>query len=159
MEIVQALVLITDLKSFTRAVEATDSAQSAMSLKIKRLEDALGRRLLERMLCLVRLSQDGAIFLVAVRKLVATHEGALGVSGVERRRLSVRTSHHIVGAELPWLFHQIGLAEPALTLGIRIASSWKILDIFGSGTSDATIVLRHNNHRTDDEVPMEEPLG
>ncbi|MGC7407493.1 LysR family transcriptional regulator, partial [Pandoraea pneumonica] len=71
MEAVQAFVLTTDLKSFTRAAEAMDSTQSAVSLKIKRLEDALGRRLLERTPRLVRLSQDGAAFLVAARELVA----------------------------------------------------------------------------------------
>lgn len=59
LEAVQAFVLTADLKSFTRAAEAMDSTQSAVSLKIKRLEDALGRRLLERTPRLVRLSQDG----------------------------------------------------------------------------------------------------
>ena len=103
LEAVQAFVLTADLKSFTRAAEAMDSTQSAVSLKIKRLEDALGRRLLERTPRLVRLSQDGAAFLVAARELVAAHEGALGAFGVERRRLSVGISHHIVGAELPRL--------------------------------------------------------
>ncbi|MBA4229435.1 MAG: LysR substrate-binding domain-containing protein [Ralstonia sp.] len=159
MEAVQAFVLTADLKSFTRAAEAMDSTQSAVSLKIKRLEDALGRRLLERTPRLVRLSQDGAAFLVAARELVAAHEGALGAFGVERRRLSVGISHHIVGAELPRLLRQMGLAEPALTLEIRIASSWEILDIFESGALDAAIVLRHDNRRTDGEVLMEEPFG
>lgn len=48
IEAVQAFVRVADLKSFTRAAEAMDSAQSAVSLKIKRLEEVLGRRLLER---------------------------------------------------------------------------------------------------------------
>ena len=48
VEAVQAFVLAADLQSFTRAAEALDTTQSAVSLKIKRLEDQLGRRLLER---------------------------------------------------------------------------------------------------------------
>jgi len=48
IEAVQAFVLAAELKSFTRAAEAMDTTQSAVSLKIKRLEDGLGRRLLER---------------------------------------------------------------------------------------------------------------
>ena len=47
VEAVQAFVLVADLNSFTRAAEAMDSTQSAISLKIKRLEDGLGRRLIE----------------------------------------------------------------------------------------------------------------
>ena len=38
LEAVQAFVLVADLKSFTRAAEAMDTTQSAVSLKIKRLE-------------------------------------------------------------------------------------------------------------------------
>ena len=45
--------------SFTRAAEAMDTTQSAVSLKIKRLEAGLGRRLLERTPRLVRLSAEG----------------------------------------------------------------------------------------------------
>ncbi|MFT0737255.1 LysR family transcriptional regulator [Ralstonia wenshanensis] len=159
LEAVQAFVLTADLKSFTRAAEAMDSTQSAVSLKIKRLEDALGRRLLERTPRLVRLSQDGAAFLAGARDLVAAHEGALGSFGAERRRLSVGMSHHIVGAELPRLLRQMGRAEPTLTLEIRIASSWEILEMFEAGVLDAAIVLRHDNRRTDGEVLMEEPFG
>ena len=43
IEAVQAFVLTADLKSFTRAAEAMDTTQSAVSLKIKRLEHGLGR--------------------------------------------------------------------------------------------------------------------
>lgn len=159
LEAVQAFVLTADLKSFTRAAEAMDSTQSAVSLKIKRLEEALGRRLLERTPRLVRLSQDGSAFLGPARELVAAHEGALGSFGVERRRLSVGMSHHIVGAELPHLLRQMGRAEPGLTLEIRIASSWEILDLFESGALDAAVVLRHDHRRNDGDVLMEEPFG
>ncbi len=159
LEAVQAFVLTADLKSFTRAAEAMDSTQSAVSLKIKRLEDALGHRLLERTPRLVRLSQDGAAFLVRARELVAAHEDALGAFGTEQRRLSVGMSHHIVGAELPHLLRQMGRAEPGLTLEIRIASSWEILDIFENGALDAAIVLRHDHRRSDGDVLMEEPFG
>ena len=159
LEAVQAFVLTADLKSFTRAAEAMDSTQSAVSLKIKRLEDTLGRRLLERTPRLVRLSQDGSAFLGPARDLVAAHEGAMGSFGVERRRLSVGMSHHIVGAELPRLLRQMSRAEPALTLEIRIDSSREILDAFEDGALDAAVILRHDSRRTDGEVLMEEPFG
>ena len=159
LEAVQAFVLTADLKSFTRAAEAMDSTQSAVSLKIKRLEDALGRRLLERTPRLVRLSQDGSAFLGPARDLVAAHAGAVGSFGEERRRLSVGMSHHIVGAELPRLLRQMRRAEPALTLEIRIGSSREILDAFEDGALDAAVILRHDSRRTDGEVLMEEPFG
>src|ERR1700748_3046125 len=78
LEAVQAFVLTADFKSFTRAAEAMDTTQSAVSLKIKRLEDTLGRRLLERTPRLVRLSADGNAFLEPARNLVAAHHCAIG---------------------------------------------------------------------------------
>ena len=116
IEAVQAFVLTADLKSFTRAAEALDTTQAAVSLKIKRLEQGLGRRLLERTPRLVRLSIDGSTFLDSARALVAAHQGAVGSFGVEQRRLVVSISHHIVGAELPLLLKRMNAAEPGLVL-------------------------------------------
>src|SRR5260221_5670901 len=97
IEAVQAFVLTADFKSFTRAAEAMDTTQSAVSLKIKPLEDGLGRRLLERTPRLVRLSADGSAFLGPARNLVARHQGAVGSFGLARRRLLGR-----VRRDLPW---------------------------------------------------------
>src|SRR5262249_43848444 len=94
LEAVQAFLLVADLKSFTRAAEAMDTTQSAVSLKIKRLEDDLGRRLLDRTPRLVRLSADGTTFLGAARDLVAAHQSAVGSFAVAQRRLTVGISHH-----------------------------------------------------------------
>jgi DNA-binding transcriptional LysR family regulator len=158
IEAVQAFVLTADLKSFTRAAEAMDTTQSAVSLKIKRLEDGLGRRLLERTPRLVRLSADGNAFLGAARHLVAAHHGAVGSFGIERRRLVVGISHHIVGAELPLLLKRLGSAEPALVLEMRVSTSREVLDEFDRGVIDAAIVLRHDNRRHGETI-LEEAFG
>jgi DNA-binding transcriptional LysR family regulator len=159
IEAVQAFVLTADLKSFTRAAEAMDTTQSAVSLKIKRLEQGLGRRLLERTPRLVRLSADGNAFLSAARNLVAAHHGAVGSFGIRRHRLIVGISHHIVGAELPLLLKRMGSAEPALVLEMRISTSREVLDEFDRGAIDAAIVLRHDNRRRGGETILEEAFG
>ncbi len=159
IEAVQAFVLTADLKSFTRAAEAMDTTQSAISLKIKRLEDGLGRRLLERTPRLVRLSADGSAFLGPARTLVAAHQGAVASFGVEKRRLVVGISHHIVGAELPILLRRMNSAEPGLVLEMRVSTSREILEDFDSGVLDAAIVLRHDNRRRDGETILEEAFG
>lgn len=56
IDTVQAFVLVADFASFTRAAEALDTSQAAISLKLKRLEERLGYRLLERTPRHVRLS-------------------------------------------------------------------------------------------------------
>ncbi|WP_024506624.1 LysR family transcriptional regulator [Bradyrhizobium sp. ARR65] len=159
IEAVQAFVLTADLKSFTRAAEALDTTQSAVSLKIKRLEDGLGRRLLERTPRVVRLSADGNTFLQAARNLVAAHHGAVSAFGVKRRRLVVGISHHIVGAELPLLLKRMSGAEPGLVLEMRVSTSREVLADFEQGAIDAAIVLRHDNRRRDGETILEEAFA
>jgi len=78
-----------------------------VSLKIKRLEDGLGRRLLDRTPRLVRLSADGGTFLGPARALIAARGGAIGSFGVARRRPIVGITDHIVGAELPVLLKRM----------------------------------------------------
>lgn len=159
IEAVQAFVLTADFKSFTRAAEAMDTTQSAVSLKIKRLEATLGRRLLERTPRLVRLSADGSAFLGPARDLVTAHHGAVGSFGLEQRRLVVGISHHIVGPELPLLLKRMSGAEPTLVLEMRVSTSREVLDEFDRGTIDAAIVLSHDNRRQSGEPILEEAFG
>jgi DNA-binding transcriptional LysR family regulator len=156
IEAVQAFVLVADLKSFTRAAEALATTQSAISLKIKRLEDGLGRRLLERTSRLVRLSSEGMIFLEPARSLVAAHQGAVGSFETERRRLVVGINHHIVGAELPRLLKQVNSSEPGVVMEMRISTSRDLVAAFDRGELDAAVVLRHDNRRDGGEIIMEE---
>jgi DNA-binding transcriptional LysR family regulator len=159
IEAVQAFILAADLNSFTRAAEAMDSTQSAVSLKIKRLEDGLGRRLLERTPRMVRLSAEGSAFLNAARNLVAAHQSAVGAFAVEHRRLTVGISHHIVGAELPALLKRMNAMDPGLVIGLHIDASRAVLEAFDSGELDAAIALRHDAKRRDGEKLFEEQFG
>jgi DNA-binding transcriptional LysR family regulator len=159
IEAVQAFVLTADLKSFTRAAEAMDSTQSAVSLKIKRLEDGLGRRLLERTPRMVRLSADGSAFLEPARNLVTAHQGAVGSFGLARRRLVVGISHHVVGAELPLLLRRTSAAEPGLVLEMRVSTSREVIEELDDGAIDAAIVLRHDNRRKGGQTILEEQFA
>src|SRR5262245_55033524 len=98
LDAVRAFVLIADLASFTRAAAALDTTQSAVSLKLKRLEQKIGRRLLERTPRRVRLSGEGMSFLPAARDLVSAHERAIGRLTGEQRRITVGISDHVAGA-------------------------------------------------------------
>jgi DNA-binding transcriptional LysR family regulator len=160
LEAVQAFLLVADLRSFTRAAEALETTQSAVSLKIRRLEDGLGRRLLERTPRLVRLSADGAGFLEPARALVAAHQNALRSFGGAPRRLVIGISHHIVGAELPVVLKRLNSSEPGLVVEMRVAASREVLDEFERGELDAALVLRQDgNRRRDGERVLEEDFG
>lgn len=153
---VQAFVLVADLASFTRAAAALNSSQAAVSLKIRRLEKALGRRLLDRTPRLVRLSPDGANFLAAARELVAAQQKALGSFAKEQRRIVVSISHHIVGTDLPKLLQYLHRSDPGLVVEVRIATSQEAIAALDAGTADCAIVLNHDGKRRGGDILFRE---
>lgn len=159
LEAVQAFVSVADFKSFTRAAEALGSTQSAVSLKLKRLEDRLGRRLVERTPRLVRLSAEGTAFLPAARDLVDAHARAFATFKIEHRRLVIGISTHVVGPELPRLLKRIGEQEANLVVEMHVAASHEVLKEFDDGQLDAAIVLSHDDMRRDGEKLMKEHFG
>jgi DNA-binding transcriptional LysR family regulator len=139
-------------------------------LKIKRLEDGLGRRLLDRTPRSVRLSAEGSAFLDPARALVAAHQNALGSFIIEQqRRVVIGISQHVVGAELPLVLKRMNSAEPKSVVELRVSDSRDVLDDFDRGLLDAAIVLQHDDRRLDrgrnhssvpdGEIILEEKFG
>lgn len=148
IDAVRAFVLIAELHSFTRAAEAMGSTQSATSLKLKRLETQLGRRLVERTPRVIRLSSEGTAFLAAARELLSAHERAMAAFSVTPRRLAVGISQLLVGADLPKLLRRITDRFPALMLELHAGGSRELLRAFDEDRLDAVIVLRpDSDHR------------
>ncbi len=158
LDAVQAFVLVADLSSFTRAAEALDTTQSAVSLKLKRLEERLGRRLLERTPRRVRLSQEGAAFLDAARDLLQAHERALHGRVETRLSLRVGISDQSAGAELPSLLAKVGAYDRSLRIEVRIGSSAHLIAAFDNGELDAAIVCGADG-RPGDELLFTEPYA
>ena len=48
VDAVQAFVSIAEFRSFTKAADALGTTQGAISVRLKRLEDRLGHKLIER---------------------------------------------------------------------------------------------------------------
>jgi DNA-binding transcriptional LysR family regulator len=142
VDAVRAFVLIADFQSFTRAAEALDTSQAAISLKLKRLEDRLGEKLIERTSRLVRLSARGLAFLDAARDFLAAHERAVAALSGTSRRFTVGVADQVAGPELPLLLARLHAHDPALLIEVEIAASRHLLDAFDRGVLDAVIVRR-----------------
>ena len=158
LDAVQAFVRTTELGSFTRAAEAMQTTQSAVSLKLKRLEDRLGCRLLERTPRYVQLSAQGAAFLPHARALLGMHDHALSVFAGARQRLTIGISDHVAGPELPALIARMNTQDPQLLIEIRIGSSGVLLQSFDRRELD-TVIVRLQAGRSDGENLAEEKFG
>ncbi|MCX4164047.1 MULTISPECIES: LysR family transcriptional regulator [Paraburkholderia] len=161
LDAVRAFVLVADLHSFTRAADALDTTQSAVSLKLKRLETHLGKQLVERTPRLVRLTGDGDTFLVAARDLLSAHERALGALAVERRRLSLGLSEHVTGAGLPALLAKLNAYDPGLLIELHMGPSAALRTQFDERRLDAAIVRHEPDDvlRDDAQLLFGEALG
>lgn len=158
LDAVQAFVHIAELGSFTRAAEATQTTQSAVSLKLKRLEERLDCRLIERTPRHVQLSSRGEAFLHHARELLAVHDRAFAALNESRQRLTIGISDHVAGPDLPALIARMNAQDPQLLIEIRIGSSGDLLQSFDRRELDAAIVRLHVR-RTDGVLVTEENFG
>ena len=158
LEAVRAFIHIAELGSFTRAAEALRTTQAAVSLKLKRLEERLGFRLVERTPRYVELSAHGATFLEHARKLIEVHDRAISMVAGARRRLTIGISDHVAGPELPALIARMNAQDPQLLIEIRIGSSGDLLQSFDRRELD-TVIVRLHAGRSDGDVLTEEKFG
>jgi DNA-binding transcriptional LysR family regulator len=158
VEAVKAFVTIADLQSFTRAAEALGTTQGAISVKLKRLEDQVGQKLIERTPRLVRLSAQGAVFLESARDFLAAHDRAIAGLTSVRRRFALGIATHVGGPEVPTLLARLNAHDPALTIEVRLNDSRDLLDAFDRGEIDAAIIDREDDRR-DGEVLAPEHFG
>lgn len=140
LDAVRAFVQVADLSSFTRAAHTLGTTQSAVSLKLKRLEAQLGQSLLERTPRSVRLSQAGAAFLDSARELLEAHTRAVTSIGVERRRLRIGLSEHVAGADLHRIVAALHRHDPRLVVEMHLGLSAALHAQYEDRQLDACIV-------------------
>ncbi|MGJ5181521.1 LysR family transcriptional regulator [Bradyrhizobium oligotrophicum] len=153
---VRAFLLVAELESFTRSAEALGTTQAAVSLKLQRLEAALGKRLLDRSPRAVRLTAEGAAFLENARALVAAHDLALTGTPRSRPRLSLGISDHAAGPELVPMLQQFQAIATELVLSVSIGLSRDLLDRYDAGALDAVIVRQEASRRGGETLAIDE---
>ena len=158
LDAVEAFTRIVELGSFTHAADAMQTTQAAISLKLKRLEERLGCRLVERTPRYVQLSAKGETFLEHARELLAAHDRAVASLARVRQRLTIGISDHVAGPELPTLIARMNAQDPQLLIEIRIGSSGDLLQSFDRRELDTVIVRLHADRR-DGKLLVEEQFG
>ncbi|SMF99430.1 LysR family transcriptional regulator [Burkholderia singularis] len=162
LDAVRAFVLVADLASFTRAADALGTTQSAVSLKLKRLESQLGQQLVERTPRRVMLSAEGAAFLPAARDLLDAHERALGTLSAGPRRLSIGVSEHVAVPDLPAVLSSLHRHDPGLVLAMHVGMSAGLLAQYDERRLDAVFVRHEPGEdppRDDATTLFTEPLA
>lgn len=158
VDAVRTFLLVAKFESFTKAADYLDTTQGVVSVKLKRLEERLGFRLLDRTPRSVRLSKDGGAFIGAAREFIEAHDRALRRPAAQPARLSLGVTHNFVDTKLPTLLSTLHMYDPALMIEVHVGDSRWLLGELDNRNLDAAIVRRVEG-RSDGCVITHEQLG
>lgn len=141
---VELFLLVADTLHFGRAAVRAGIAQPALSLQIRRLEQALGFRVFNRTSRRVTLSAEGEAFrLSAQRGLAALREGVLAgrlIASGYAGRLVVGYSGTAMLMQLPRVLRAFSRDHPRIDLELREVASAPQLQLLTDGALDAAFV-------------------
>jgi DNA-binding transcriptional LysR family regulator len=145
----RAFALVAELKSFTAAGDCLGATQSAISLRIAKLETAIGARLLARTPRAVALTADGARFLAHAEAILARHDAALAEleSGEAPVPLRLAVSDHAAGAYLPSTLAALKTSGIASLLDVVVGPSTEMRQLFDQQEADAAVVRSDTGRR------------
>lgn len=156
----RAFVAAADLRSFTAAGTCLGATQSAISLRIARLEERVGRRLMARTPRAVGLTPEGTRLLAHARTILAAHDRAVAEmeGGAGRSTIRLAVSDHAAGGRLAAALAGLRSALPLLAPDVVVGLSSAMRAAYDRGEADAAIV-RQESGRRDGTALFEDPLA
>lgn len=141
-EAVLTFVLVSEQKSFTKAAHALNTTQSAVSMRLRRLEEQLGTLLVERSTRMLKLSSAGKAFLQPARDFLKAHDCAVAVFEGHRPHLRIGISHHLLGVDISQVLESIAHQNSDLIVNLAVDGSEALLARYEQGELDAIILMK-----------------
>jgi DNA-binding transcriptional LysR family regulator len=137
----KTFVTVAAAPSFTEAGRRLELTQSTVSDHIRRLEQAVGRRLFVRDTHAHALTGDGEMLLVHARLILEAHERAeLQFSGPRLRgRVRFGTSDDLVLGPLPEVLAAFRRLHPDVELDMTIGVTAKLYELLDGGALDIIV--------------------
>jgi len=137
----RAFVTVADARNFTAAGEAVGATQSAVSIRIRKLEERLGQRLMERNARNVSLTRFGTTFLPDARRLLQLHDDAAvrAIGAARSRSFELAVSDYTAGDLLPKILGPLRELPDGRRLSVEVGRSFDLADAFAAGRYDAVI--------------------
>lgn len=142
IDLVRSFVAIADTGSFTAAGEAVARTQSAVSVQIRRLEETLGQKLLERTTRSIELTREGETFLAYARRILDLNDESIRrLSAPELEgRIRLGITEYFVPDDLPSMLARFARAFPGVELEARMGLSIELREHLAAGRLDAAIL-------------------
>jgi DNA-binding transcriptional LysR family regulator len=144
LEQLRIFVAVAERQHVTRAAEALNLTQSAVSSAVTALETRHGVTLFDRVGRNIVLNQAGETFLVEARAVLAraaAAEAALGdLAGLVRGRLSIQASQTIASYWLPARLAAFHRAYPGIALDVAIGNTAQVARAVAEGAAELGLV-------------------
>lgn len=157
--LLRTLVAVSETGSFTRAAAQVNRTQSAVSMQIKRLEEAVGKPLLERDRKQARLTREGEALVEYARRILNLHDEALAavaepeVAGL----VKIGTPDDYAAGFLPQVLSDFAETHPNVEVEMRCEISAKICRAFEAGDVDVAL-LTSGSWLKGGEIIRREPI-
>ena len=140
--LLRTFVLLAESRSFSRTGVRIHRSQSAVSSQIKKLEDLLGRTLLERDTRNVRLTADGERLLGYARQMVTMADSMLARFRAAEVEGEVRfgSPEDFASAYLPEILGAFAETHERVLLHVSCALTLRLIEQFEAGEHDLVIV-------------------
>ncbi|ORE90739.1 LysR family transcriptional regulator [Aurantimonas sp. 22II-16-19i] len=152
----RALCAIADRGGVSRAAASLALSQSAVSHKIKRLEESLGCAVLDRRAGHPLLTREGEKLLRFARRILALHDDAVSTLSTEPLSGHIRlgVTEDATSGGLSSVLARFTRLQPAVRVQIGVAQSRIIGDRLASGELDVGVLQVFAEERRADDVTL-----
>ena len=142
-DLLRAFVLIAEGRSFTEAAALVGRTQSAVSMQVKRLEEALGQAVLNRGKGgAIELTPHGQYLLVRARQILALNDEVMTTFAAPPIAGTVRlgTPDDYAFGYLPPVLKRFADSHPAVQVDVLCAPSSELVERLRRGALDLTLL-------------------
>lgn len=146
LDLLRCFVTVAERGGFTAGGQALGLTQSAVSLKIKRLEEVVQRRVLDRTSRIVVLTRDGETLLAYARRILALNDEAVRrlVAPPVAGRLRLGVADHFVPRNLAPLLARFARVYPEVRLEVEVGRSHELRVAQEKGSLDLVLGKRRD---------------
>lgn len=146
MTALRAFVAVADSGGVTKASGFLNVTQSAVSMQLKRLEEALGHTLLDRSTRTVGLTTAGEHLLSYGRRMLALNDEVFGrfASEVFEGEIIVGVPHDIIYPAIPNVLRQFSAEYPRMRVNLVSSYTRELKELFARGRCDMILTTEQS---------------
>lgn len=158
--LLKTFLRVAETGSFTQAAESVGRTQAAISLQIKRLEEIIGKPLLERTNKKVMLTADGETMVAYARRMLAISQelkSRFEEPDIEGE-LRLGTPEDFATAYLPQVLARFARSHPHAQLNVRCDLTLHLQEGFDRGEYDIVLLKQKPTAMTEGVMVWHKPL-